>query len=49
MGTLERAGIEIVTEMKLSEETKNQLEQKFVSDEIYIQKTSKDINNILNK
>jgi multimeric flavodoxin WrbA len=48
MGTLEIAGMEIVTEMKLSEEIKKQLEQKFVSDEIYIEQTSKNLRNILN-
>ena len=47
--SLEKAGMEIVTEMKLREETKKQLEQKFISDEIYIEQTNKYIDNILNK
>ena len=46
---LERAGKEIITDMRLSEETKKLLERKFIPDEIYIEEAKKYVNNMLKK
>ncbi|WP_026884284.1 flavodoxin family protein [Clostridium akagii] len=46
---LEKAGREIVTDMRLSEGTKKLLEQNFISDEIYIQEVKKFADNMLKK
>jgi putative NADPH-quinone reductase len=46
---LEKAGVEIVTNMKLSEETKSLLEQNFIPDEIYIEEVKKFADNMLKK
>lgn len=44
---LEAAGKEIATDMKLSKKTNRLLEQKFISDEIYIQEVKKYIDDVL--
>jgi hypothetical protein len=46
---LQNAGEEIVTNMKLSGETKKLLKQKFISDEIYIEEAMKVADNMLRK
>lgn len=46
---LEKAGKEIVSDMRLSEGTKKLLEQNFISDEIYIQEVKKYVDSMLKK
>lgn len=46
---LEKAGKEIITDMRLSEETKKLLERKFIPDEIYIEEAKKYVNSMLKK
>lgn len=46
---LEKAGKEIINNMRLSEETKNLLEQNFIPDEIYIEEVKKFADNMLKK
>lgn len=46
---LETAGKEIVTDMRLSEETKKLLEQNFIPDEIYIQGVKRNADSLLKK
>jgi multimeric flavodoxin WrbA len=44
---LETAGREIVTDKKLTAKTETALEQKFISDEVYIQEAKKYVDNLL--
>ncbi len=46
---LEIAGKEIITDMRLSEETKNLLEKNFIPDEIYIREAKKYVDSMLKK
>lgn len=46
---LETAGREIVTNLKLLEETKKKLEQKFIPDDIYIQEVNRYVDSMLKK
>lgn len=49
MRALEKAGKEVVTDMQLSEVTKELLEQNFIPDEIYIQEVKKYVDSMLKK